>query len=263
MNLIDVIEPQTKLGMDTNVDAVAIPLEPWFRHEPDTWQVPRARRARRVKRPPKSQTASINCRYSYLIAKRCIDILSSLLAIILLSPVMLVAALIVKLTDGGPVLYIHERVGLGGKKFMCLKFRSMTVDAEVRRADLEAWNSHEDSRTFKIPNDPRVTWFGRIMRRSSMDELPQLFNVLIGDMSLVGPRPPVPREVAQYTPHDMQRLDVKPGLTCLWQISGRSHLPFPEQLRLDLKYVEQRCLWLDLKVLLLTIPAVLSADGAY
>jgi lipopolysaccharide/colanic/teichoic acid biosynthesis glycosyltransferase len=139
----------------------------------------------------------------------------------------------------------------------------MVVDAEQLKATLEDRNSHDDSRTFKIPNDPRVTWIGRLMRRSSIDELPQLFNVLLGQMSLVGPRPPVPYEVAQYTRDDMRRLDVKPGLTCLWQISGRSRLPFPEQLRLDLQYVEERNLWLDFKVLLLTVPAVLSADGAY
>jgi lipopolysaccharide/colanic/teichoic acid biosynthesis glycosyltransferase len=139
----------------------------------------------------------------------------------------------------------------------------MIVDAANYQADLEGWNSHDDSRTFKIPNDPRVTWIGRLMRRSSVDELPQLFNVLLGHMSLVGPRPPVPGEVAQYTPDDMRRLEVKPGLTCLWQISGRSRLPFPEQLRLDLQYVERRSFWLDFKLLVRTIPAVLSADGAY
>jgi lipopolysaccharide/colanic/teichoic acid biosynthesis glycosyltransferase len=198
-----------------------------------------------------------------LFAKRCLDVVGALVAILLFAPVILLAAAVIKLTDWGPVLYSHKRVGLGGAEFRCFKFRSMIVDAANYQADLEGWNSHDDSRTFKIPNDPRVTWIGRLMRRSSVDELPQLFNVLLGHMSLVGPRPPVPSEVAQYTPDDMRRLEVKPGLTCLWQISGRSRLPFPEQLRLDLQYVERRSFWLDFKLLVRTIPAVLSADGAY
>ena len=217
----------------------------------------------RVERWSVDETSKFECKRGYEFTKRCLDIIGSLAAILLFSPVMLLAAAIIKLTDWGPILYVHTRVGLGGRRFSCFKFRSMVVDAEQRKATLVDRNFHDDSRTFKIPDDPRVTWIGRFIRRSSIDELPQLFNVLLGHMSLVGPRPPVPHEVAQYTRDDMRRLDVKPGLTGLWQISGRSRLPFPEQLRLDLQYVEQRGLWLDLKVLLLTVPAVLSADGAY
>lgn len=195
--------------------------------------------------------------------KRCIDIVISATALIILSPLLLLSAVVVKVTDGGSVFYKHTRVGERGSEFSCYKFRSMVVNAEKMKAELAFFNSHDDHRTFKIPNDPRVTSFGRLMRRTSIDELPQLWNVLKGDMSIVGPRPPVVTEVEQYTWDDMQRLAVKPGLTCIWQVSGRSRLPFPEQLKMDLEYIENRSLALDLKLIAQTIPAVLSADGAY
>ncbi len=199
----------------------------------------------------------------YESIKRWLDIVISATALVLLSPVLLISALIVKFTDGGAIFYPHPRVGEGGNEFTCYKFRSMVVNADKMKAELTFFNSHDDQRTFKIPNDPRVTPFGRWMRRMSVDELPQLWNVLKGDMSVVGPRPPVVSEVEQYTWDDMQRLAVKPGLTCIWQVSGRSRLPFPEQLKMDLEYIENRSLALDLKLMLLTIPAVVSADGAY
>lgn len=199
----------------------------------------------------------------YLTAKRSLDIAMSSLMLLLLSPLLLLSALLIKLTDGGSVFYPHIRVGEGGNEFTCYKFRSMVVNAENMKAELAFFNSHDDHRTFKIPNDPRVTWIGRWMRRTSIDELPQLLNVLKGEMSIVGPRPPVVTEVEQYTWDDMQRLVVKPGLTCIWQVSGRSRLPFPEQLKLDVEYIENRNFALDLKLIALTIPAVLSADGAY
>ena len=195
--------------------------------------------------------------------KRCMDIVISATALLILSPLLLLSAVVVKVTDGGSVFYKHTRVGEGGSEFTCYKFRSMVVNAEKMKAELAFFNSHDDHRTFKIPNDPRVTSFGRLMRRTSIDELPQLWNVLKGDMSIVGPRPPVVTEVEQYTWDDMQRLAVKPGLTCIWQVSGRSRLPFPEQLKMDLEYIENRSLALDLKLMAQTIPAVLSADGAY
>ncbi len=207
--------------------------------------------------PPVSSSAL------YLTAKRLLDIAMSALLLVLLSPVLLISALVVKLTDGGSVFYPHTRVGEGGNEFTCYKFRSMVVNAEKMKNELAFFNSHNDHRTFKIPNDPRVTWIGRWMRRTSIDELPQLLNVLKGEMSIVGPRPPVVSEVEQYTWDDMQRLVVKPGLTCIWQVSGRSRLPFPEQLKLDIEYIENRNMALDLKLIALTIPAVLSADGAY
>ncbi|MCO6045372.1 sugar transferase [Aeoliella sp. ICT_H6.2] len=199
----------------------------------------------------------------YLFAKRVMDIVGALIALVIFSPVMLVAAVLVKLTDGGSLFYSQTRVGLNGREFRCLKFRSMVVDADKYHVHLSSHNSHSDSRTFKIPNDPRVTWIGRILRRSSIDEMPQLLNVLRGEMSLVGPRPALPREVQGYTWQDLRRLEVKPGLTCTWQVSGRSRLSFPEQLALDLEYIENQSLWIDLKLIAKTVPAVLSADGAY
>ena len=199
----------------------------------------------------------------YLAVKRTVDIVMSATLLILLFPVLIISALLVKLTDGGSAFYPHTRVGAGGAEFTCYKFRSMLVDAEKMKDKLAFFNSHDDHRTFKIPNDPRVTRVGRWMRRTSIDELPQLVNVLKGEMSMVGPRPPIVTEVEQYTWNDMQRLAVKPGLTCIWQVSGRSRLPFPEQLKLDIEYIENRSLSLDLKLIALTIPAILSADGAY
>ncbi|MEM8946052.1 MAG: sugar transferase [Planctomycetota bacterium] len=201
--------------------------------------------------------------YFYSVMKRTIDVAISAFLLVLLSPILLLSAVLVKLTDGGSIFYPHTRVGEGGNEFTCYKFRSMVVNAERMKSNLAFFNTHEDHRTFKIPNDPRVTWFGRIMRRTSIDELPQLWNVLKGEMSIVGPRPPVVTEVEQYTWDDMQRLTVKPGLTCIWQVSGRSRLPFPEQLKMDIEYIEKRSLALDLKLIALTVPAVLSADGAY
>jgi lipopolysaccharide/colanic/teichoic acid biosynthesis glycosyltransferase len=199
----------------------------------------------------------------YLFAKRATDIVCSLLGLVLLSPLIAVVALIIKLTDGGPIFYPHTRVGKWGREFQCFKFRSMVVNAETIKADIAHLNTHDDHRTFKVPDDPRVTLIGRWVRRTSVDEVPQLWNVLRGEMSLVGPRPPVPLEVERYDLDDMQRLLVKPGLTCIWQVSGRSRLPFPKQLEMDLAYIEQRNYWLDLKLILQTLPAVLSADGAY
>jgi len=199
----------------------------------------------------------------YLTAKRALDIGMSAVLLIVLSPVLLFSAILVKLTDGGAVFYPHTRVGEGGNEFSCYKFRSMVMNADKMKAKLAFFNSHDDDRSFKIPDDPRVTKVGRWMRRTSIDELPQLWNVLKGDMSMVGPRPPLVTEVEQYTWDDMQRLAVKPGLTCTWQVSGRSRIPFPEQLQMDLAYIENRSLALDLKLIALTLPAVLSADGAY
>jgi lipopolysaccharide/colanic/teichoic acid biosynthesis glycosyltransferase len=200
---------------------------------------------------------------SYLIAKRTIDILGSLVGLILVSPLIALVAIITKLSDGGPVFYPHTRVGKWGREFRCWKFRTMVVGADHIKAEIVHLNTHDDDRTFKVPNDPRVTRVGRWLRRTSIDEMPQLWNVLLGHMSFVGPRPPVPLEVERYDLDDMQRLMIKPGLTCIWQVSGRSRLPFPKQLEMDLEYIERRNFWLDLELMLRTLPAVLSADGAY
>jgi lipopolysaccharide/colanic/teichoic acid biosynthesis glycosyltransferase len=195
--------------------------------------------------------------------KRALDIGVALALLIAGLPVFLVVALLIKMTDGGPILFWQTRVGRWGQEFAFPKFRSMVVDAERRKALLIAQNDHKVGVTFKMREDPRITWIGRIIRKLSIDELPQLWCVLRGDMSLVGPRPPVPQEVAQYTLAERRRLDAVPGLTCIWQVSGRSNLPFPRQVELDVQYIQQQSFALDMQLLLRTIPAVLSGKGAY
>jgi len=197
------------------------------------------------------------------ILKRLMDIVVSAVMIILLSPLLIVTALIIKLTDFGPVFFNQIRIGKYGREFTAYKFRSMREGADKLVEEVVAMSHHEDSLSYKVKKDPRVTWFGRFIRKSSIDELPQLWNVFKGDMSLVGPRPHVHREVDQYSLMDRKRLDVVPGITCIWQISGRADIAFPEQLELDLAYIESQSLWTDIKILFKTIPAVLTAKGAY
>lgn len=194
--------------------------------------------------------------------KRFLDVVGALLALIVTSPLMLLAALLIKIESRGPILYKSTRLGWGGKPFTFLKLRSMVNDAHQKRHHVEHLNEC-DGPVFKISNDPRVTRVGRLLRRTSIDELPQLFNVLRGDMTLVGPRPPIPEEVRRYEPWQLKRLSVRPGLTCLWQISGRSRIGFQEWMRLDLEYIRHQSLAMDLKILVRTIPAVVSRDGAY
>lgn len=196
--------------------------------------------------------------------KRLIDIVASLTALIVLSPLFLVVAICIKSVDGGPVLFFQRRVGQYGREFDFPKFRSMVTNAEALKATLAQQNQHgEAGVTFKMKNDPRVTWIGRIIRKFSIDEAPQLWCVLRGQMSLVGPRPPTVNEVAKYSLSDRRRLDVIPGLTCIWQVSGRGDIPFDEQVKLDVQYIESQSLWLDFIILLKTIPAVLLGKGAY
>jgi len=195
--------------------------------------------------------------------KRLLDILGSLVALVLAFPIMTLVAIAIKLTDGGPIFYVAPRVGKFGREFSFPKFRSMVIGADGLKNDLIENSLHADPRTFKMKRDPRATWIGRIIRKTSIDELPQLWCVLRGDMALVGPRPPLPIEVEKYTLGDRDRLNVKPGLTCLWQVSGRGELPFAQQMELDLQYIDSQSLWLDLKILLRTIPAVLAGRGAY
>lgn len=197
------------------------------------------------------------------LIKRSVDVSASFVGLLLLSPLLFVIALAIVLEDGGPVLFRQLRVGQFGKEFSMYKFRSMCVDAEARWAALVAQNRHgNDGITFKLARDPRVTRVGRLLRKFSLDELPQLYNVLIGDMSLVGPRPPLPREVRRYTLADRRRLAARPGITCLWQIGGRSEIDFNGQVRLDVEYIEKQSLGIDFKILLRTVPAVLSGKGA-
>lgn len=198
----------------------------------------------------------------YFRRKRIIDLFGSACALIVLLPVFAAISLAVKLTSRGPVLYSSNRVGLCGRVFKFLKFRSMYVDAEQRLADLLAKNE-KDGPIFKMKDDPRITPVGKFLRKYSLDELPQLINVFLGHMSLVGPRPPIPREVEQYNERCLQRLRVKPGITCYWQVMGRSNLSFDEWMDLDLKYIEDMGLWTDVKILCKTPMAVLRGDGAY
>ena len=196
-------------------------------------------------------------------AKRIIDVSVAVAALIALSPLFLATALLIKLTDRGPLLFWQTRVGRWGREFACPKFRSMVPNAERLQADLLARNDHATGVTFKMKRDPRVTPVGRLIRKLSIDELPQLWCVVRGEMSLVGPRPPLPKEVACYTQADRRRLDAIPGLTCIWQVSGRGDLPFDRQVELDVEYIHRRSLLLDLKLLLKTIPAVIAGRGAY
>lgn len=196
-----------------------------------------------------------------LAVKRTIDLVGSALGIVALLPVWIGIALAIKLTSKGPVFFVQERTGMHGRVFPCLKFRTMIVDAERQLARLQAENELSGP-VFKVKRDPRVTRVGAVLRRRSLDELPQLFNVLAGHMSLVGPRPPIPREVEQYEPDHRGRLSMRPGLTCLWQISGRNEIAWEDWVKLDLEYIDRWSLWLDVKILLATLPAVLNGRGA-
>lgn len=198
----------------------------------------------------------------YEAAKRFLDVTTASAVLIAALPLWIAVALVVKLTSAGPVLYVHQRCGKDGRPFACYKFRTMTSDAEQQRSALLAHNEMHGP-VFKIRNDPRITSAGWWLRKTSLDELPQLLNVLRGDMSIVGPRPPLPREVDLYTERQFLRLSVKPGLTCLWQVSGRNLISnFDEWVTLDLMYIERRGFRQDLMLILRTIPAVLSTRGA-
>jgi len=197
------------------------------------------------------------------IAKRLIDVVGSAVGLALLAPLFLAIAVAVKASGPGPVIFRQTRVGRYGRHFDFYKFRSMRTDAEAARPALEDRNESGDGVIFKMRNDPRVTRVGRFLRRTSLDELPQLWNVLKGDMSLVGPRPPLPSEVRQYTLEDRKRLDVIPGITGTWQVRGRSEIPFREQVRLDKEYILAPGIWKDFVILLRTIPAIIGGRGAY
>ncbi len=197
------------------------------------------------------------------LVKRAVDAVGAGCGLVVLSPLMLLTALAIKLDDRGPVIFWQTRVGRWGREFRCPKFRSMHIDAEARKAALLAQNQHAEGVTFKMRADPRITRVGRFIRKASIDELPQLWCVLLGQMSIVGPRPPVPSEVAHYTLQQRRRLDAIPGLTCFWQVQGRGDLAFAQQVELDLKYVDSQSLWLDIVLIAKTIPAVLFGRGAY
>ncbi len=198
----------------------------------------------------------------YLAAKRAVDIVGALAGITICLPLWAIAAILIKIDSPGPVFFRQWRVRENGRLFAFLKLRTMYSDAEQRRRLLEAL-SDADGPVFKMRHDPRVTRVGRWLRRFSLDETPQLIHVLLGQMSLVGPRPPLPHEVCRYQPWQTERLSVRPGLTCTWQVSGRSEIPFETWVRMDIWYIRHRNFWLDLWLLLKTVPAVLTGRGAY
>jgi lipopolysaccharide/colanic/teichoic acid biosynthesis glycosyltransferase len=226
------------------------------------------------KRPGKRSVRSLRARFKKfswvaivsgtVFLKRLMDLIVSTVALLILSPLFVIVALAIWLEDRGTPLFWQSRVGQWGRAFRFPKFRSMVADAEKRKKALLAVNQYGgEGINFKMKRDPRITRTGAIIRKLSIDELPQLWCVLKGDMSLVGPRPPVPDEVARYTLADRRRLDVKPGLTCIWQVSGRSELPFEKQVSLDVQYIDSHSILLDIALLLKTIPAILSGRGAY
>ncbi len=210
----------------------------------------------------KREEVLLNDSKVYLLLKRAIDIIGSFLGIVISLPIMLAVAILIKLEDPkGPILFSQERNGVYPKTFRMYKFRSMYVDAEERLQELMHLNE-QSGPAFKIKNDPRITKVGKFIRKTSLDELPQLLNILKGDMSIVGPRPAIPREVALYNEHQIQRLMVKPGLTCIWQVSGRNNIGFDDWVELDIEYIKTRNLWLDIKLILKTIPALLGDETA-
>ena len=198
-----------------------------------------------------TETIKLEKTYKYFILKRCIDILGALIGIIILSPIMLITIIAIRLNSKGAVIFAQERVGLNEKMFKMYKFRSMVNNAEELKEDLMTDNEMTGP-MFKIKEDPRVTSVGRFIRKTSIDELPQLFNILKGDMSLVGPRPNLPREVKKFNLYHRQKLLAKPGLTCYWQVMGRSNIGFEEWMELDIKYIRERNTWIDIKLILKT-----------
>ncbi|MCT3159161.1 sugar transferase [Lacticaseibacillus rhamnosus] len=199
----------------------------------------------------------------YLVTKRCFDFLASFVGLVLLSGVFLILSILIKIDDPhGKIFYSQTRMGKDGRTFKMWKFRSMVTGADKMVDKLLKKNDVEGA-MFKIKHDPRITRVGRVIRKYSLDELPQLYNVLRGDMSLVGPRPPLPREVVKYTDYDRQRLAVVPGVTGLWQVSGRNELSFDEMVRLDIQYINNACVTEDLRILFKTVLVVVHPTGAY
>lgn len=197
----------------------------------------------------------------YEVIKRVIDVVCSFVGVLVLSPLFVVIAIIIKFTSKGPVFFSQKRVGRDGKEFKMYKFRSMVVNAEELKEKLAAQNEMSGP-MFKMKDDPRVTKVGKFIRKTSLDELPQLWNVLKGDMSLVGPRPSLPKEVAQFDEWMYKRLEVKPGLTCYWQVSGRNNIDFEDWMKLDIKYVDERNLWIDMKLIFKTVGVLFGDKNA-
>jgi len=249
----EVAEPKTSLTPDLLAEDVAVAVSLASPHASD-----KAAMSLDFIRVPQSTSLSFR---TYEAVKRGLDFSVAAFMLVMLLPVWCAAALLVRLTSPGPILFRQVRSGKDGTRFVCLKFRTMVADAEQRRDQLLRINEMTGP-VFKVKRDPRITWVGAVLRKTSVDELPQLVNVLRGEMSLVGPRPPLPSEVERYTPVQRQRLLVKPGLTCLWQISGRNLIDFDQWVELDIEYVRRRGLVLDLAILVQTVPAVITGRGA-
>lgn len=197
----------------------------------------------------------------YFVTKRIIDLLGSIIGLILLSPILIITAIVIKLDSKGPIFFIQERVGKNGEYFNMYKFRSMVIDAEEKLYQLKDKNEMSGP-MFKMKNDPRVTRVGSFIRRTSIDELPQLFNVLKGEMSLVGPRPNLPREVIKFTDYQKDKLLAQPGITCYWQVMGRNNIDFEQWIELDVKYVRERSTWVDIKLIFKTVGLLLGDENA-
>lgn len=198
----------------------------------------------------------------YEVIKRLIDVVCSFMGVLVLSPLFIIIAIIIKATSKGPVFFSQKRVGKNGKEFNMYKFRSMVVNAEELKEKLAAQNEMSGP-MFKMKDDPRITKVGKFIRKTSIDELPQLWNVLKGDMSLVGPRPSLPKEVAQFDKWMHKRLEVKPGLTCYWQVSGRNNIDFEDWMKLDIKYVDERSTWIDIKLIFKTVGVLFGDKNAH
>lgn len=209
----------------------------------------------------KESYQSISTNKNVSTSKTVFDKIGALVGIIIASPLALLIALAIKLEDGGPILFKQVRSGMNGRPFIFYKFRTMNVNAESEKNELLSLNEMSGP-VFKITDDPRVTLVGKFLRKTSMDELPQFYNVIKGDMSLVGPRPPLSSEVKQYKEWQYRRLSVKPGITCLWQINGRNNIDFDKWMKLDLYYIDNWSFWTDIKIILKTIPAILRCNGA-
>ena len=204
--------------------------------------------------------SAVQHNYFCIKIKDIMDIVLSVIALFFLLPFLIIIAILIKLEDGGPVFFRQERIGLNGRRFNCYKFRSMVINAEDLITDLMHKNE-SDGPTFKIEKDPRITKFGRIMRKTSIDELPQFYNVIKGEMSIVGPRPPLLKEVQQYEHSQLRRLSMKPGITCIWQVKGRNIVTFKEWMRMDLEYIDTWSIWLDIKLMFGTVGVIFKANG--
>jgi exopolysaccharide biosynthesis polyprenyl glycosylphosphotransferase len=200
-------------------------------------------------------------RVLYNLSKRLIDVIGALLGLIILSPILIIIGILIKLESKGPIIFAQKRVGLNGKEFKMYKFRSMVINAEEIKEKLKEKNEMSGP-MFKIKDDPRITKIGKVIRKTSIDEVPQLINVLKGDMSLVGPRPSLPNEVKEFEPWMLKRLEVKPGLTCFWQVMGRNNIDFDNWMKLDIKYVNERSLWLDIKLIFKTFFVLFGDENA-